>query len=104
MISKLRNTTFSKALVAVLATAVLSALAFPALAGASASDDQYKNTKDQIAVLAKSSGGGTAAQPTSNEQVGSLPFTGLDVLGLFAVAVVFAGSGLLLQRAVRKQQ
>ena len=105
MINSLKNISVRRNLVTVLAIALIGALAMPALAAAqnvSPTDDQYNDTREAIAVLAEDSGGDPSG--TADSTVGSLPFTGLDVLGLFAVAVVVAGSGLLLQRVVRKQQ
>jgi hypothetical protein len=107
MINSLKKTTLSRNLVTALAIALIGALALPALAAAQnvgPTDDQYQDTREAIAQLTANSGGDPAdPSGTADSQIGSLPFSGLDVLGLFAIAVVVAGSGLLLQRAVRKQ-
>jgi hypothetical protein len=44
-------------------------------------------------------GGGTSGL---NSPIGSLPFTGFDVLSMAAVALAVTGLGLVLQRAVSK--
>ena len=81
------------------ASFVLAASAFlllgPATAGAQqveATDAQYNSTLQLL-----QSGG----QPPSSPPEGGLPFTGLDVVALFAVGAALALAGFLLWRRSR---
>ena len=47
-------------------------------------------------------GGGGSTPDGLNSQIGSLPFTGFDVISMAAVALAVTGLGLVLQRAVSK--
>jgi hypothetical protein len=89
------------------AVALLSALLVgaitPVAAGAQATSptcDQYSSTNCQI----NNNGGGSgdAGADGLNSRIGSLPFTGFDVLSMAAVALAVTGLGLVLQRAVSK--
>ena len=81
---------------------VLGAMAMPALASAqsaqSPSDDQYS------VVPPPSTTSGDPGDPADPGRVASLPFTGLDVIALSAVALAIAGLGLGLGRAVSARQ
>jgi hypothetical protein len=81
---------------AALGTAVgLSLIAGPAGALAQTpTDDQYDPTIERI-----SEGGGTATP----DQVGGLPFTGFDVVGLIVVAACLTAAGVFLYRRSRHQ-
>lgn len=74
---------FSRSLSFVLVSVVALALAAPALA-ASPGQDAY---------------GGTGA---SQVTAGSLPFTGLNLLTLIAVAAALIGTGFVVRRSVRR--
>jgi hypothetical protein len=94
-----------------------ASLAVPALAGAqqvSPTTDQYDNELAQVSQGANpkppagNGGAPTDGAPTASasglsENVGPLPFTGFDVIAMLAVALVVAGAGLALQRAVSRQ-
>ena len=76
---------------------VLGMLAMPALASAqSPSDDQYSVVPPSTTTSDPGDPGGTGL----SGRVGSLPFTGFDVIAMSAVALAIAGLGLGLQRAV----
>ena len=67
----------------------------PATAGAQhVTDAQYNSTLQLL-----QSGGSPPSSPPSN----GLPFTGLDVLALFAVGAALAAAGFLLWRRSRTQ-
>jgi hypothetical protein len=81
---------------------VIAVFAVPAVASAqqvSPTDSQYDSTLTQV--------GGGAEDPTgpsdtaTGRVVDDLPFTGLDVALLLAVAALVGGSGLILRRATR---
>jgi hypothetical protein len=78
---------------------VLAMLALPALASAQTpSDDQYSVIPPPSTTTGA---GGDPGDPSGlSGRVGSLPFTGLDVIAMSAVALAIAGLGLGLQRAV----
>ena len=85
-----------------------ASLVAPALAGAQQVEpttDQYEST---LQVFGE--GGNDNAPPSGGSQdsglegnVGPLPFTGFDVVGMAAVALAVAGLGLALQRAVARE-
>ena len=79
--------------------AVTAALALPgaALAG-SPSDDQYGSQLTQITVGSQASAGEPATTPVTGEAGGSLPFTGLDIVALVAVAAGLGVGGFALRR------
>ena len=108
--NSIKRTTLSKTFGKVILIALIGAFAMPAVAAAQGpTADQYKPTSQAIAGLTESGGGDTATPVVADQtqavdsQVGELPFTGLDVIGLFVIAIAVAGSGLLLQRAVSKE-
>lgn len=110
--NSIKRTTLSKTFGKVIVIALIGAFAMPALAAAQGGPtaDQYEPTSEAIAGLTESGGGGDSSTPVVADQteavesqVGELPFTGLDVIGLFVIAIAVAGSGLLLQRAVSKE-
>jgi hypothetical protein len=73
--------------------------AMPAVAGAQATSptcDQYSTANCQ------NNNGGGGGSSGLNSRIGSLPFTGFDVLAMAAVALAVTGLGLVLQRAVSK--
>ena len=89
---------------------VVACLAIPALAGAQTidpTDSQYGNTVQQVssggsACADNNSGTGSAAGSAScapPPEAGGLPFTGLDVAALGAVAAFLLLAGLGLRRA-----
>jgi len=93
-----------------LALALLSALLVgaitPVAAGAQATSptcDQYSSTNCQ---QINNNGGGGGVDDGSgdglNSRIGSLPFTGFDVLSMALVALAVTGLGLVLQRAVSR--
>lgn len=82
----------------------------PAAAGAQAtgsgsfdtgnpSSDQY----DPPTIVIENETGGGGGGGGLNDSVGPLPFTGLDVIAMLAVALTVTGLGLALQRAVSRQ-
>jgi hypothetical protein len=87
-----------------LAVAMLSALLVGAVAPATAGAQTTSPTCDQYATncVNPNHGGGGSADDGLSGRVGSLPFTGFDVLAMAAVALAVTGLGLVLQRAVSK--
>jgi hypothetical protein len=89
------------AVVVSLATAPAMALAQDALSNPSASEYEPQS---QVQGTSKTGSQGPAAQnassPTTglNSNVGSLPFTGLDVIVLVVVAGALIGTGVALRR------
>lgn len=90
------------AVIAAVAIAPATALAQDALSNPSAS--QYE-PKSQVQGTTTSGSSGSAAKPavaenTSglNGNVGSLPFTGMDVMVLAIVAAALIGTGIALRR------
>ena len=81
-----------------LIVAGMTTLALPAAASASPTDAQYSSSLDFISQGAGPDPGGTA---TSSP--GDLPFTGLDVGLLAAVAAGLVIAGLMLRRARPKE-
>jgi len=70
------------------------ALAAPAAAiAASPSNSQYEPQNHQI-----SAGGGNGPSAPSNNTIGNLPFTGLDVGVLALAAAALLGAGVALRR------
>ena len=90
-----------------LVAAVLSIGAMPAIASAQGSinagptADQY----DPKTINFENSTGDSAGPGNGglNDSVGSLPFTGFDVIAMLAVALAVTGLGLALQRAVSRE-
>jgi hypothetical protein len=100
-----------------LAVALLSALLVAAIAPVAAGAQATSPTCEQYSPATGTFGGGgsgngnTNCQEISNNgggggglnsRIGSLPFTGFDVLSMAAVALAVTGLGLVLQRAVSK--
>ncbi len=88
---------------ALLTVAVTAALALPAQAIASNTCSTSDPTASQYCpptkVVGNGSASGTAAvQDASTSGSGSLPFTGLDVISLLAIAAALTGAGLVLRR------
>jgi hypothetical protein len=63
----------------------------------SPTDDQYDPTLTQIAAGGNSGSGGD----TASQQLGSLPFTGLELIAMAAVAACLTGLGIALYRRSR---
>lgn len=104
MLKTRKKNSAARNLFAVLAL-VLAMLALPAAAAAQQLEptaDQYDDTRGQIVALADSGDPGNTGT-AGNDQIGSLPFTGLDVVGLLAVAAAVTGLGLVLQRTVSRR-
>jgi hypothetical protein len=93
----------SRSLIATLATVASLWLVGP-VALAHAGDPvkaQYDNNVTKVAGTIGSGNDGTPPAPTAGlqkEVVHGLPFTGLDVVALFAVAVALVSMGLALRR------
>jgi len=89
-------------LVAVVGLALASAA--PALAQSDPTSAQYENS---IAQVDQSGGGGESAPPAASQPalqqdiVGGLPFTGLDVVALAAVALALTSVGFALRRVTK---
>jgi hypothetical protein len=82
-----------------LVAALLSFGAMPALASAQdPTADQYDPSTITFENSTGDGGGGGL-----NESVGSLPFTGFDVIAMLAGALAVTGLGLALQRAVSRE-
>lgn len=89
-----------------LVAALLSFGAMPALASAQGpTADQYDPSTITFANSTGDGGGGGLNDGGGglNESVGPLPFTGFDVIAMFAVALAVTGLGLALQRAVSRE-
>jgi len=96
-----------------LVAAVLSIGAMPAIASAQGSinvgptADQYDPAtitfENRTGDPADPSSGGGPSSGGLNDSVGSLPFTGFDVIAMLAVALAVTGLGLALQRAVSRE-
>jgi hypothetical protein len=71
---------------------LLVALIVPAQAGAQTPTDSQYAPPSQITI-----GGGGGGEPPA-EPFGPLPFTGLDMISLLAIAVALTGAGLALRR------
>jgi hypothetical protein len=85
-----------RALAALLATVALLAIPSTALAQqVSPTQDQYQRTE---VVTGNPGDPGNPGGPSTSNQVGGLPFSGLDVGLLIAAAAVLGGSGLVLRR------
>jgi hypothetical protein len=98
-IRKKRNS-LKRGLTVLMLSALLCGAVAP-MAGAqttSPSCDQYSS---QNCVIPNHGGGGSGSGGLSG-RIGSLPFTGFDVLAMAAVALAVTGLGLVLQRAVSK--
>jgi len=67
---------------------------------AQAGDSTKEQYKTPVTKVAADVGGGGPASPSGLQKkvVGGLPFTGLDVVALFAVAVALTSMGLALRR------
>ena len=90
-----------------LVVAALSIGAMPAIASAQGSIN-ISPTADQYdpKTITFENRTGDPADPSSgglNDSVGSLPFTGFDVIAMLAVALAVTGLGLALQRAVSRE-
>lgn len=88
---------------AMLTVAVTAALALPAQAIASDNCSTSDPTASQYCPPTKvigsgSASGSAAVQGASTSGSGSLPFTGLDVISLLAIAAALTGAGLVLRR------
>jgi hypothetical protein len=89
------------AVIAAVAIAPATALAQDALSNPSAS--QYE-PKSQVQGTSTNGSNGSAAKPAAentsglNGNVGSLPFTGMDVIVLAIVAAALIGTGVALRR------
>jgi len=77
------------------ATAETDSQATSSLATTGPTADQY--LEKTTTFRERTEGGGL------NDSVGSLPFTGLDVIAMLAVALTVTGLGLALQRAVSRE-
>ncbi len=89
---------------AILTVAVTAAFALPAQALASNDCSSSDPTDSQYCVPTKVIGsGGGSGEPSGSVSVksassSSLPFTGLDVISLLAIAAALTGTGLVLRR------
>jgi hypothetical protein len=88
---------------AFLTVAVTAALALPAQAMAtsnncSTSDPTASQYCPPTKVIGSGSASGTAAVQGASTSGSSLPFTGLDVISLLAIAAALTGAGLVLRR------
>lgn len=85
--------------IALLATFAALALIGP-VSLAHAGDATKAQYKDEVTKVAADVGGGGPANPSGLQKrvVGGLPFTGLDVVALLAVAVALTSMGLALRR------
>lgn len=87
---------------AILTVAVTAAFALPAQALASNDCSSSDPTDSQYCVPTKviGSGGGEPSGSVSVKSASSssLPFTGLDVISLLAIAAALTGTGLVLRR------
>jgi hypothetical protein len=84
-----------------LAAGLITAFAAPSIAAAqevSPTGDQYGETATEI-----QRGAQPPAPDPEPSRVGSLPFTGADLVAMVAVALAVAGVGLALQRAVSRE-
>lgn len=68
-----------------------------ALAATDPTEDQYSDTLQLV-----SQGGGSGGSAGGVEDVGGLPFTGLDVVALAAVGFAICLAGVLLHRRARR--
>jgi hypothetical protein len=87
---------------AMLTVAVAAVLALPAQAIASDNCSTADPTTSQYCTPTKVIGSGSASgslsvQGASTSSSGSLPFTGLDVISLLAIAAALTGAGLVLR-------
>lgn len=91
---------------AIVIVAVSAAFALPAQAIASTNCSTQNPTDEQYCVPTKvisdGAGDGPGASGSESSSAGtsgsSLPFTGLDVISLLAIAAALAGTGLVLRR------
>lgn len=105
---------FPRALtVAVSAILIIGAIATPTMAASQdPSDAQYNASVNQIAggrsgANSGAEPSGAAPQPSSGLEktaVGGLPFTGLDLIALVAVAVALTTMGFALRRLTDERQ
>jgi hypothetical protein len=104
----MNKNTFQKKTAGILVAALLSFGAVPSIAAAQGdggslnagpTSAQYDpaNIAFEDRALDPSSGSGL------NDSVGSLPFTGFDVIAMLAVALAVTGLGFALQRAVSRE-
>ncbi len=90
-------------LVLVFALAFTAALPAAAALAQSAVDDPtaavYGDDDGSTASFESSGGGGESAGGGLSDPIGSLPFTGIDLIILVGVALVLTGTGFALRRA-----
>lgn len=90
----------SRSIVALLATVAALSLVGPAMAQADdPTNGQYDNDVQKVAA-GLGSGGNTPSTPAGLQKkvVHGLPFTGLDVVAMLAVAVALTSMGLALRK------
>ncbi len=87
---------------AMLTVAVTAALALPAQAIASDNCSTTDPTDSQYCtptkVISNGGGGASGSVSVAGASGSSLPFTGLDVISLLAIAAALTGAGLVLRR------
>ncbi len=91
--------TLKRKTVGLLVAAMLMLGAMPGIAAAQ--DTPTSNQYDPSTIVFNDSASG--GDGGLNDSVGSLPFTGFDVIAMLAVALAVAGLGLALQRAVSRE-
>lgn len=92
----------SKLRAAFVTTLGLALVAGPAAAfGQTPTDDQYDPTVAQISAGGGDSSGSASAD-TGSDQLGSLPFTGLDLVAMAAAALCLTALGIVLYRRSRR--
>jgi len=98
-ITKVASRVRARLVFAVLTIGTLAIALSPATAGAQqvsdSTDAQYNSTLQLL------QGGGQSPSPPSSTSEGGLPFTGLDVVALFAVGALLALAGIVLWRRSR---
>lgn len=96
-ITKLASRVRARVVLAVLTIGSLAIALSPATAAAQqVTDAQYNSTLQLL-----QGGGGTPPSPTTPSSGSGLPFTGLDVVALFAVGAALALAGIVLWRRSR---
>jgi hypothetical protein len=100
--------TLQKKTAGLLVATVLGFGAMPAVAGAQGESIDVGPTSAQydpatITFENRTSDGSSGSSGGLNDSVGSLPFTGFDVIAMLAVALAVTGLGLALQRAVSRE-
>jgi hypothetical protein len=95
-ITKVASRVRARLVFAVLTIGTLAIALSPATAGAQqVTDAQYNSTLQLL------QSGGQPPSPPSSTSEGGLPFTGLDVVALFAVGAALALAGIVLWRRSR---